>query len=90
MRVRHGNGPLARSIVIPSTCKVIPHPRALDYPSVDGLIIMALADMSHGVKKIANSVERGNLLGLNYMPINILMLKDCYMVCPDMKQMVSS
>ena len=55
------------------------------HPSVDGLIIMALADMSHGVKKIANSVERGNLLGLNYMPINILMLKDCYMACPDMK-----
>ena len=41
------------------------------HPSIDNLIILALADMSHAVKKIANAVERGNLRGIDGMAICI-------------------
>ena len=58
---------------------------AMNHPSIDWMIVIALADFSHGVKKAANSFERGNLLGIEGHPMNIYMLRDCYLECPDMK-----
>ena len=55
------------------------------HPTIHRLVIFALADMSHGVKKITNSVEKGDLRGIENYPINIYMLRDCYMETPDMK-----
>ena len=64
-------------------------PVAYPHPTVDGLTILALADMSHGIKKVANAVERANLRGLQHQPINMDMLKAVYMETPDMKSNVS-
>ena len=58
---------------------------AMKHPSIDWLVIVALSNFSHGVKKEANSFERGNLLGVEGHPMNIYMLRDCYMESPDMK-----
>lgn len=48
------------------------------------MLIFALADFSHAIKKIANSLERGNLMGLEGFIIAMSVLKDIYMACPDM------
>lgn len=59
-------------------------PVAYPHPSVKGLIIIALADFSHCIKKVTNSVETGNLKGIGSYEISMHSLKDCYMACPDM------
>ena len=45
----------------------------------------ACVDFSHSVIKAANSFECGNLIGIVGHPMDIYMLRDCYLKCPDMK-----
>jgi len=59
-------------------------PVAYPHPTVNDMLIFALADFSHAIKKIANSLERGNLMGLEGFIIAMSVLKDIYMACPDM------
>lgn len=57
---------------------------AYPHPTVKDMLIFALADFSHAIKKIANSLERCNLVGLEGFIIAMSVLKDIYMACPDM------
>ena len=46
------------------------------------VIVVALGDFSHGIKKQCNGLERGNL-ELNGKPMTLQMLKDCWEKGPD-------
>jgi len=53
------------------------------HPSVKGITIFALADFSHGIKKVTNAVDAGMLRGINGRPITMSILRDVYKSCPD-------
>ncbi len=86
-----GNG--APTTIVPplKTCTELPWDMKMGFwhPLIDGLVVVASADMSHSIKKMDNALKlSGNqkskrALELDGKPLSLEMLKDIWLLCPD-------